>query len=78
MSRKPQSQQHEFQGAVYCLNCEVSKLLQVARRPEDNQKQNTTDVKTEVLLTCSGSTWQNMDIFSFTDVSRGFEHLHTT
>lgn len=32
----------------------------------------------EFRLTCSGSTWQNIEIFSFTDVSRGFEHLHTT
>ena len=53
-------------------------LPEVTGRPQDNQKQNTTDVKMEFRLTCSGSTWQNIEIFSFTDVSRGFEHLHTT
>lgn len=28
-------------------------------------------------FTCSGSTWQNMEIFSFTEVSNGVEHLQT-
>lgn len=41
-------------------------------------RRRATSAATELVLTCSGSTWQNMEIFSFTDVSRGFEHRHTT
>lgn len=53
-------------------------LMKLVKRLQDNQEQKMIHVKMEFLLTCSGSTWQNIDIFSFTDVSRGFAHLHTT